>query len=426
MTTPTPPPRRHILVIGGGPAGATAAFFLAKANFQVTVAERATNKFAYGQGIDITGPALKVVQKMGVYDTITSKVTGEAGFALLNDAGETIAAFGASKDRQGLSLTQEIEIMRGEVTRILADAAKQDSERVEYRYGCTVTELHQSADSVTAVLSDTPTPQTFHAVIGADGLMSRTRALAFPPDVVKDAYKSQDQYTAFFSLPHSPPDVPNARLQHAPDGRAILIRPTSLTDPTRSSCYMVATGANAALQSALSQPQEAQKAVFASLFADFPNPTGARVLQGMREASDFYLAQTAQIRLPTWSAGRIILTGDAAYCPSPPTGMGTVLAILGSYIIAGELSLNPADPEAAFRKYEERLRGYVEKAQYVPLAGYLPALGNPQSAWGVGVLRWVFWAVAWSGVWKLVSIKQGDDKFEVPEYEFGGQVREAE
>lgn len=412
------PPQHRILIIGGGPSGATAAFFLAKANFHVTVAERSTNKFAYGQGIDITGPAIPIVQKMGVYEEIKSKVTGEAGFALLNDDGEVIAEVGTAKNKKGLSLTQEIEIMRGDVTRILADAAKQ-SPLVEYRYGCTVTELHQNPDSVTALLSDTNTPEAFHCVIGADGLMSRTRKLAFPPDITQDCYTAQDQYTAFFSLPHEPSDIPNARLQHAPGGRAILIRPTSLTNPTRSSCYMISTGPSPALQAALSQSQEEQKALFASIFATFPRNTGSRVLQGMWESKDFYLAQTAQIRLPTWSAARIVLTGDAAYCPSPPTGMGTVLAILGSYVIAGELALNPSDPQAAFRKYEERLRGYVEKAQYVPLAGYLPAIGNPQSAFGVRVLRWVFWAIAWSGVWKLFSLKKGDDNFELPEFEFG-------
>jgi 2-polyprenyl-6-methoxyphenol hydroxylase-like FAD-dependent oxidoreductase len=414
----TNPPQHRILIIGGGPAGATAAFFLAKANLNVTVAERSTNKFAYGQGIDITGPAIPIVQKMGVYEKIKSKVTGEAGFALLDDNGETIAEVGTAKNKKGLSLTQEIEIMRGDVTRILADRAKED-ERVEYRYGCTVTELHQTSDSVTALLSDTNTPETFHAVIGADGLMSRTRKLAFSPEILKNSYAAQDQYTAFFSLPHEPEDIPNARLQHAPGGRAVLIRPTSLTNPTRSSCYMISTGSSPALQAALSQSSEKQKALFASTFASFPRNTGSRVLQGMWEAKDFYLAQTAQIRLPTWSTGRIVLTGDAAYCPSPPTGMGTVLAILGSYVIAGELALNPSDPEAAFKKYEEKLRGYVEKAQYVPLAGYLPAIGNPQSAFGVGVLRWVFWAIAWSGVWKLFSLKKGDDGFVVPEYEFG-------
>lgn len=418
-----PPSQHHILIIGGGPAGATAAFFLSKANFRITVAERSTNKFAYGQGIDITGPAIPIVQKMGVFEEIKSKVTGEAGFALLDDNGQTIAAVGTAKNKKGLSLTQEIEIMRGDVTKILADRAK-ESKLVEYRYGCTVTELHQTPDSVTALLSDSTTgtskTETFHAVIGADGLMSRTRKLAFPPEITKNCYASQDQYTAFFSLPHSPEDIPHARLQHAPGGRAVLIRPTSLTNPTRSSCYMISTGASQAFETALTQSSEEQKALFASTFASFPSNTGSRVLQGMWESKDFYLAQTAQIRLPTWSTGRIVLTGDAAYCPSPPTGMGTVLAILGSYVIAGELALNPSDPEAAFKKYEEKLRGFVEKAQYVPLAGYLPKIGNPQSAFGVSVLRWVFWIIAWSGVWKLVSVKKGDDGFEVPEYEFWG------
>jgi 2-polyprenyl-6-methoxyphenol hydroxylase-like FAD-dependent oxidoreductase len=409
----------RILVVGGGPAGATAAFWLAKAGFEVTVAERSTDKFAYGQGIDITGPAVKIVQKMGAYDTIKSKVTGEAGFAFLDDNGDVIAAVGTAENEngKGLSLTQEIEIMRGDVTQILADRAK-ESQRVTYRYGCTVTELRQTEEYVTAVFSDTGETGDFAAVIGADGIMSRTRKLAFPQDVVKDCYKGQDQYTAFFSIPHQPEDVPNARVQHAAGGRALLIRPTNIVSPERSSCYIIDTGLSPPLQQALTQSTDEQKVLFAKNFSDFPSNTGDRVLQGMWEAKDFYLAQTAQIKLPKWSHGRVVLTGDAAYCPSPPTGMGTVLAILGSYIIAGEMASNRDDPAAAFAKYEERLRTYVEKAQYVPLAGFLPKLGNPQSRLGVRVLRFVFWLIAWTGVWKLVNIKQADDKFVLPEYDF--------
>jgi 2-polyprenyl-6-methoxyphenol hydroxylase-like FAD-dependent oxidoreductase len=409
----------RILVVGGGPAGATAAFWLAKAGFEVTVAERSTDKFAYGQGIDITGPAVKIVQKMGAYDTIKSKVTGEAGFAFLDDNGDVIAAVGTAENEngKGLSLTQEIEIMRGDVTQILADRAK-ESQRVTYRYGCTVTELRQTEEYVTAVFSDTGETGDFAAVIGADGIMSRTRKLAFPQDVVKDCYKGQDQYTAFFSIPHQPEDVPNARVQHAAGGRALLIRPTNIVSPERSSCYIIDTGLSPPLQQALTRSTDEQKVLFAKNFSDFPSNTGDRVLQGMWEAKDFYLAQTAQIKLPKWSHGRVVLTGDAAYCPSPPTGMGTVLAILGSYIIAGEMASNRDDPAAAFAKYEERLRTYVEKAQYVPLAGFLPKLGNPQSRVGVRVLRFVFWLIAWTGVWKLVNIKQADDKFVLPEYDF--------
>jgi 2-polyprenyl-6-methoxyphenol hydroxylase-like FAD-dependent oxidoreductase len=268
------------------------------------------------------------------------------------------------------------------------------------------------------VFSDTGETGDFAAVIGADGIMSRTRKLAFPQDVVKDCYKGQDQYTAFFSIPHQPEDVPNARVQHAAGGRALLIRPTNIVSPERSSCYIIDTGLSPPLQQALTRSTDEQKVLFAKNFSDFPSNTGGRVLQGMWEAKDFYLAQTAQIKLPKWSHGRVVLTGDAAYCPSPPTGMGTVLAILGSYIIAGEMASNRDDPAAAFAKYEERLRTYVEKAQYVPLAGFLPKLGNPQSRLGVRVLRFVFWLIAWTGVWKLVNIKQADDKFVLPEYDF--------
>jgi 2-polyprenyl-6-methoxyphenol hydroxylase-like FAD-dependent oxidoreductase len=423
MTQPTSTPNsltpNRILITGGGPAGATAAFWLARADFQVTVAERSTSKFAYGQGIDITGPAVKIVQRMGVYETIQSKVTGEAGFAFLDDNGDVIASVGTAENAngKGLSLTQEIEIMRGDLTRILAERA-QESELVSYRYGCTVTELRQNHDCVTAVLSDTGEAEDFAAVIVADGIMSRTRQLAFPRDIVKDCYKGQDQYTAFFSIPHQPQDVPNARVQHAPKGRAVLIRPTNIASPERSSCYMISTGASPDLQQALAQSTDEQKALFARIFTDFPTNTGARVLRGMWAAKDFYLAQTAQIKLPTWSHGRVVLTGDAAYCPSPPTGMGTVLAIIGSYVIAGELARNRDHPAAAFAAYEERLRVFVEKAQYVPLAGLLPRIGNPQSWLGVRVLRFVFWVIAWTGVWRLIDIKQADEKFELPEYTF--------
>lgn len=408
---------QKVLVVGGGPAGATAAHWLAQAGFHITIAERSADKFAYGQGIDVTGPAVQVVQKMGVYDQIKSKVTGEAGFAILDDQGKAIATVGTATNEngKGLSLTQEIEIMRGDITRILADKAK-ESERVTYRYGCTVSELRQSDTHVTAVFADTGASEDFSFVIGADGLMSRTRKMAFPPEMVEACYKGLDQYTAFFSLPHRPEDVPNARLQHAVRGRAVLIRPTSLTSPSRSSCYMVDTGKSPGL--AQTNSAEAQKALFAERFRDFPGETGKRVLEGMWDAKDFYCAQSAQIKLDKWSQGRVVLVGDAAYCPSPASGMGTVLAIVGAYTLVGEIVASPQNPEAAFARYEERLKSYVAKAQYIPLGGLLPKIGNPQSRIGIKAIRFIFCFIAWTGVWKLFNVKQGDGEFELPNYQF--------
>jgi 2-polyprenyl-6-methoxyphenol hydroxylase-like FAD-dependent oxidoreductase len=384
---------QKVLIVGGGPAGATAAYWLAQAGFHITVAERSTDKFAYGQGIDVTGPAVQVVQKMGIYDQIKSKVTGEAGFAILNDQGKAIAILGTATNEngKGLSLTQEIEIMRGDITQILANKAK-ESDRVTYRYGCTVSELRQSDSHVTAVFANTEATEDFSFVVGADGLMSRTQKMAFPPPMVEACYKGLDQHTAFFSLHHQPEDVPNARLQQADRGRVVLIRPTSLASPSKSSCYMIDTGKSPAL--AKTQSVEEQKSLFAQRFQDFPGETGRRVLEGMWEAKDFYCAQSAQIKLEKWSQGRVALVGDAAYCPSPASGMGTVLAIIGSYVLAGEIAASPQNLGAAFERYEERLRKYVERAQYIPLGGLLPEIGNPQSWVGVQAIRFVFWFIA--------------------------------
>ena len=169
--------------MGGRPVGATAAYWLAHAGFYVTVAERFTDKFAHGQGLDVADQPVQAVQKMGVYNQIKSKVTGDAGFTILDDQGKVIATLGTARDEKGkcFSLTQEIEIMRGDTNQMLADKAK-ESKRVTYRYGCTVSELRQSETHVTAVFTNTGASEDFSSLIGADGLMSRTRKMAFPPE----------------------------------------------------------------------------------------------------------------------------------------------------------------------------------------------------------------------------------------------------
>ncbi|KAK4997214.1 hypothetical protein LTR66_003332 [Elasticomyces elasticus] len=404
---------RHILVVGGGPAGATAAFWLAKAGFEVTVAERSSDKFAYGQGIDLTGPAVPIVEKMGLYETIKSRTTGEKGFAIVDDNSDTIAHFGAGA---GATLTQEIEIMRGDLTRILADAANA-SDKVHYRYGCTVSEIRQSETHVTVLLTDSENGKTenFAAVIGADGLNSKVRRLVFDCQTTKDCYIGSDQYCAYFSIAGEPDDVPNSRLQHAPGRRTILIRPTKLDSTDRSSCYMVYFRSEDT-DSGIGPPVADQKAALAEIFKDFPGRFGTRALQGMWDAKDFYYSETAQIKLPTWSNGRCVLVGDAAHAPSAASGQGVVLAILGSYVMAGELAARPDEPHTAFARYEERIRDYVKASQSISVRGFVPKLAIPETYTGIRILRFLFWLAAQTGVWKWFKLKEST--FDLPEYEF--------
>jgi hypothetical protein len=137
----------------------------------------------------------------------------------------------------------------------------------------------------------------------------------------------------------------------------------------------------------------------------------------MATAKDFYFARAAQVKLPKWNNGRVALTGDAAYAPSGQTGQGTSLAIVGGYMIAGELGSNPDDPQAAFEAYEQKLRPYVEKLQQIPFKGEAPKLINPQSYFGITLLRSVFWFVSFSGLWKVFNVQQ-DKSYDLPEYAF--------
>lgn len=409
---------RRVLVVGGGPAGACIAFWLAKAGFQVTVAERSTSKFAYGQGIDITGPAIQVVKNMGLYEKIKANTTGEAGTTMVNDKGEAIAALGsAPEDASTASWTQEIEIMRGKCTELFAEAAQAFS-NVTYRYGCTVSEIRQGDMSVTAVLSDTEKPEDFTAVIGADGQSSRVRSLIFDEATNNDCIDAKDVYTGYFSMTGDPDhDAPNSRIQNATGGRTVYIRPIDKKG-SRSSCYIIAVGNYERLDKLSESGSSAdQKAELLDLFHDFPG-LGERARHGLHEeADDFYFTRVVQVKLKSWHSGRCALVGDAAYAPSPLTGQGTTLAILGSYVLAGELASDPEDPAAAFAEYESKLQGYVKKEQKIPFGGKAPELLNPRTGIGIAVERTLFKFMAKSQIWKVLDVGK-DEEFTVPKYSF--------
>jgi 2-polyprenyl-6-methoxyphenol hydroxylase-like FAD-dependent oxidoreductase len=148
-----------------------------------------------------------------------------------------------------------------------------------------------------------------------------------------------------------------------------------------------------------------------------------RVLDGMDKAGDFYMQEIAQVKMKHWSKGRVALVGDAGYCPSPISGMGTSLAIIGAYILAGELAVCKKDWGEGLKGYEEKMRPFVTGAQKLPLGA--PAILNPQTAWGIWILNSIVGFVSWSGLANGISAVAGklagpekEDKG-LPSYEVG-------
>ncbi|EMC93621.1 hypothetical protein BAUCODRAFT_37305 [Baudoinia panamericana UAMH 10762] len=397
--------KHHILVIGAGVAGPVTAYWLAKAGFQVTVIERSSNMFKYGQGVDINGPAQEVVEKMGLLDKIKSKTTGEKGVTMVDDDARPLASIDGG-------VTQEIEIMRGDLAEILTKAAMEQGE-VAFKYDMTVEQIKQEHDHVNVKFgkSGEGTEGSFYAVIGADGFRSRTRALAFDPKDLENCFKAKDIFIAYFDIKAADDDAPYARLENAVGGRTVLVRPVT---KERSSAYVSVTTKSERLEQVVLEDKQTQKATLAEMFEDIGG-LAPRVMKEMEESENFYFERVAQIKLPRWSSGRCVLVGDAGYATGPITGEGSNIAIVGGYVLAGELSEQCDNPPSAFRAYEDRLRTYVDKAQEIPLGGAAPRLLNPDTRWGIWTLRAAFRLFAWTGVWKLIDPGEAE-KLDLPAY----------
>jgi 2-polyprenyl-6-methoxyphenol hydroxylase-like FAD-dependent oxidoreductase len=291
---------------------------------------------------------------------------------------------------------------------------------------CTVDDIKEGENSVSATLSDTNQSESFTAIIGADGVASRVRKLTFDKAANENCFRQTDTYCSYFSMQVDPKhQTTYSVLQHGNKGRVLWRRPIDRAG-TRASSYLIVTTTDAAdLQHAARYgTTEQQKAL---LEQRFEGVGGIRdqIIQGMNDSDDFYFTRVVQVKLDTWHSGRCALVGDAGYCPSPLTGQGTTMALIGSYVLAGELAKNPEDPATTFTNYKKNFEAFVQENGSIPLGGRAPKLAAPQSDFGIWIIRSIFGTIARPGVQKLFeslpslpSFGGGEEKFKVPEYNF--------
>jgi 2-polyprenyl-6-methoxyphenol hydroxylase-like FAD-dependent oxidoreductase len=258
---------------------------------------------------------------------------------------------------------RDIEVRRGDLAAALYDATRDD---VTYRFGDSIEALDEDADGV-EVTFRSGLRRRFDLVIGADGLHSRTRALAFGPE--EQFHRYLGYCFAGFTMPN-PLGLSHEGVMWNAPGRAAAL-------------YAVGNHpqVHGFLNFALPEPPfaafrdpAAQRELVAAVFAD----DGWEVpdmVRAMRTADDLFFDVISQIRMPAWSRGRVALVGDAAACPTPLTGLGTSVALVQAYVLAGELAKARGDHRAAFESYEALARPYVTTAQQLPpggVNGYAP------------------------------------------------------
>ena len=346
-----------VLVSGAGVAGWTAAYWLRRYGFEAVMVERARSLVVGGYKIDVRGAALEVLRRMDLYDAVEAAGTDMQGAVLVDREGKEVGRMtGEDFGHRG---GDDLEIVRGSLCRILQSA----SPDVETLYGETVAAIDQSGASVRVTLAGGDV-RDVDVVVGADGLHSNVRGLVFGDD--SESLRDLGMYLCVFSVPNVL-DLDRMEMQYSERGRVAAIWATR-DDPQAKATFGFATrGAKVDLRNRAEQ-EAAVRAAYDGVGWEVP-----RLLDEMSRATDWYFDIAAQIVLPSWSSGRVALAGDAGYCASPMSGQGSSLAILGAYVVAGELAAADGDPAVAFAEYDQALRRFVDANQALGIrsAGFM-------------------------------------------------------
>jgi 2-polyprenyl-6-methoxyphenol hydroxylase-like FAD-dependent oxidoreductase len=348
---------RTVLISGAGIAGPALAYWLHRHGFRPVVVERAAEVRGGGYPIDVRATAIEVVDRMGLLPALRAAHVDTRQTRFVDRNGRTKARL-TPDQFTGSPDGRDVELPRGTLATLLYERTRDD---VEYVFGDRITGLEERADGV-HVTFRTGQPRTVDLVVGADGLHSTVRALAFGPE---SKFRHDLGYAfAGFSMDTARPDLDREALMHNTAGRlagyyavrgqrvpigllAFATPPDFAFDPGN-----------------LDQQRELVAAAFAGGGWDVP-----RIVAAMRTADDFFFDSVSQIRMPRWTSGRVALVGDAAYAPALLSGQGTSLALIGAYVLAGELTAAGGDRAVAFGAYERALRPFVERNQTLATSG---------------------------------------------------------
>ncbi len=353
-----------VLISGASIAGPALAYWLHHYGFTVTVVERAPALRPGGQAVDFKGAThLAVLERMGILDEVRARRTGTTDVAFVDEHERELAFL--SGDFTG----GDIEILRGDLAEVMYRRTEQ---HCEYVFGDTVTALTDTADGV-RVEFEHAAPRTFDLVLGADGIHSRVRKLAFGPEAEFVRHLGY-YYCVAGASPWSDADRPRERARgvayNSPGKLAID------GGSKAQQLYMFASAPLAYSREDTAAQRRIIEQTYAGLGWHVP-----RMLAELADFDDIYLDSISQVRMKgAYTRGRVALVGDSAY-GNTLGGFGTGLAVVGAYVLAGELALADGNHVTAFAAYDRIMKRYAKIAGNSNAGPFLA----PKTALGIGV-----------------------------------------
>lgn len=359
---------KSVLVSGMGIAGPTLAYWLQRAGFRPTVVECAPGPRSGGFVIDFWGLGYDVAERMGLCKELHRVGYHISELRIINRDGRRVAGLGGRVFEE-LTGGRFVTLARSDLSRVLFEKIERTTEVI---FDDEVMHLEEQADGVQVRFKRSP-ERAFGLVIGADGLHSRIRALTFGPQ--ERFEKPLGYIVAAFEVRGYRPRDEGVYVLFSRPGKMVG-RIALHDDRTLFLFVFAAEGLPADSQQGLAE----KKSLLRERFWD-----EGWECQGILEALDgqqqLYFDPVSQIRLDTWSRGRVALVGDAAFCVSLTAGQGSALAMAAAYVLAGEIVRAAGDPRQAFGRYEQRLTRFIASKQRA--AERFAAAFAPKTPWGL-------------------------------------------
>ncbi|KAK9784294.1 putative FAD-binding domain-containing protein [Seiridium cardinale] len=416
-----------VLVVGGGIAGPALAHWLSRIGANITLIERSPQLRASGQQVDLRAQGIPMMKRMGIEAAVRAASVHEVGTQLVDKNGHVRAFFAAAPSGSGKqSITSEYEIMRGDLVRILFDLTEKH-QNVKYLYDTTMENFTQDDESdpngKVHVSFHDGTKEDFDLVVGADGTNSRTRKIMLGPEA-PDPRHSLGGNIAYFSIPSRPEDSNVFSMCFLPGPRVSRMIGMRKDCPELARIYMISRGQDEGLDSAhKSGDLAALKKAWGDLYQDGGWQCG-RFMDGLRnapEADDLYSTPLQEVRLPegSWAKGRVVLVGDAAYSQTAE-GYGTTWALVGAYVLAGEIAaLHAKEGSTAAviqgaKNYEKEFRPVATAMHGGPY--WIESVLNPRSNLGINLMYGVAKVIAFLKLDQMAAQKGEQSKWQLPQY----------